>query len=268
MTAIRFEGVWKVFGPGPEHALRLYNEGLSKDDIRTKTGNTLALCNVSLEIKSGETYVVMGLSGSGKSTLVRLVNRLISAEAGDVIVSSSSVMAMNKAELQHLRRHDISMVFQHFALFPHMKVMDNVAYGLHISGTDKDEARERANDWIGRVGLSGYAESYPAELSGGMQQRVGLARAMAVGPKILLMDEPFSALDPLIRLEMQNELQQLRGELDVTILFITHDMNEAVHLGNHIALLRDGEVVQQGTPHSLMEKPADDYTRAFLNTLR
>lgn len=267
MTSVAFKSVSKAYGPDPVAALALRAEGLSKDEIRQRTGNTLALDAVSLEIGSGETFVVMGLSGSGKSTLVRLANRLIEPDAGDVLIGQRSVLGLSAHELRRLRREQVSMVFQSFALFPHKSVAANVSYGLDVRAADRAEARAAAAQWIEKVGLSGYEDALPAELSGGMQQRVGLARALATEPKVLLMDEPFGALDPLIRREMQNELLALRRELSATLLFITHDLGEALRLGHRIAVLRDGAVVQVAAPDTLLAKPADDYVRAFVRTL-
>jgi len=267
MAKIAFQSVTKIFGKTPEHARRLLGDGASKEDIRTQTGCTLALENVSLDIPAGRIFAVMGLSGSGKSTLLRLVNRLIEPNSGDVLIDGRSVLALDPDALMRLRRCQVSMVFQSFALFPHKSVEDNVAYGLSLSDLPRKDARSRAQRWIEMVGLGGYDQSFPYELSGGMQQRVGLARALATDPDILLMDEPFSALDPLIRREMQDHLVRLQGELKKTILFITHDLAEAVRLGDRIAILKDGRVMQTGTPKNILKKPANDHVRAFGSTL-
>ena len=267
MGEIAFQSVTKIFGKTPEHALSLLEDGASKEDIRTQTGCTLALENVSLDIPAGQIFAVMGLSGSGKSTLLRLVNRLIEPNSGDVLIDGRSVLALDPDALMRLRRSQVSMVFQSFALFPHKSVEDNVAYGLSLSDLPRNDARSRAQRWIEMVGLGGYGQSFPFELSGGMQQRVGLARALATDPDILLMDEPFSALDPLIRREMQDHLMRLQGELKKTILFITHDLAEAVRLGDRIAILKDGRVMQTGTPKNILKKPANDHVRAFVSTL-
>jgi glycine betaine/proline transport system ATP-binding protein len=267
VAKISFQSVTKIFGNSSEHARRLLEDGASKEDIRTQTGCTLALENVSLDIPAGRIFAVMGLSGSGKSTLLRLVNRLIEPSSGDVLIDGRSVLALDPDALMRLRRSQVSMVFQSFALFPHKSVEDNVAYGLSLSDLPRKDARSRAQRWIEMVGLGGYGHSFPFELSGGMQQRVGLARALATDPDILLMDEPFSALDPLIRREMQDHLVRLQGELKKTILFITHDLAEAVRLGDRIAILKDGRVMQTGTPKNILKKPANDHVRAFVRTL-
>ncbi len=268
MSSISFRSACKVFGPDPDKALALRGDGVSKDEIRQQTGCTVALDHVSLEVPPGKTFAVIGQSGSGKSTLIRLVNRLIEPDRGDILIEKRSVPAMDKAALMHLRRHDVSMVFQRFALFPHMSVLDNISYGLKVRDTDPGVANETALQWVGKVGLAGYEDAFPSELSGGMQQRVGLARALATGPKILLMDEPFSALDPLMRREMQDQLMALRSELKITVLFITHDLDEALRLGDRIAVLKDGSVVQHGTPAAILNTPADDYVSALVKTLQ
>lgn len=267
MASIAFKAVCKVFGPDPGAALALSAEGLAKDEIRERTGSTIALDHVSVEVPAGLSLAVIGQSGSGKSTLVRLVNRLITPDRGDILVDGRSVPNMDKTALARLRRHDVSMVFQSFALFPHMNVLANIAYGLKIRGVDRNEREETAMVWLRKVGLTGYEQAFPGELSGGMQQRAGLARALATGPKILLMDEPFSALDPLLRREMQDQLLQLRQELKITVLFITHDLGEALRLGDQIAVLKAGKAVQNGTPVDILERPADDYVAALVQTL-
>jgi glycine betaine/proline transport system ATP-binding protein len=223
----------------------------------------IAVKDVSFEIKKGETFVVMGLSGSGKSTLVRCISRLIDPTAGEMIIDGEDIMAYNDAQLTNLRRYRMSMVFQHFGLFPHRKVIDNISFGLEIRGEDKKARKAKATEVLEMVGLHGWADHYPRELSGGMQQRVGLARAMAVDPEILIFDEPFSALDPLIRREMQDELIKIQAEVHKTMIFITHDFLEAIKMGDHIAIMKDGEISQIGTPEELVANPIDDYVRDF-----
>ena len=238
-------------------------EGASKAEILERTGHTLGLRDVTLSIEEGRTFVVMGLSGCGKSTLIRHINRLIEPTAGEILVDGTDVLSLSRSELTEFRRRRASMVFQRFGLLPHRTVLQNVAYGLSVQGVPRRERDGRARRWIEAVGLAGYERSYPRELSGGMQQRVGLARALATDPEILLMDEAFSALDPLIRSDMQDQLLALQRELHKTIVFITHDLDEALKLGDRIAILRDGEVVQVGGPEELLLAPADDYVRAF-----
>lgn len=255
--------LYKVFGDNPEVAIDLDKEGLGKDEIFEKTGMTIGVCDASFTVRRGEIFVVMGLSGSGKSTLVRTINGLIPATRGQIIIDSTDVAAASEEELRRIRRGKVAMVFQHFALFPHKTVADNVAYGLKIKGVDTGERRKRAIDALAQVGLEAYADSYPDELSGGMQQRVGLARGLATEPEILLMDEPFSALDPLIRRDMQDELLDLQRSMNKTIVFITHDLNEALILGDQIAIMKDGRFVQVGTAEEIVASPADDYVAAF-----
>ena len=267
MASISFKSVCKVFGPDPETALALRADGLSKDEIRERTGGTIALDDVSLEVPAGLSLAVIGQSGSGKSTLVRLVNRLIVPERGAILVEGRSVPDMDKTALARLRRHEVSMVFQNFALFPHMSVLENIAYGLKIRGEEKSKRDETAMRWIQKVDLAGYEGALPAELSGGMQQRAGLARALATDPKILLMDEPFSALDPLLRRDMQDQLLQLRQELNITVLFITHDLGEALRLGDHVAVLKAGKIIQEGAQADILENPANEYVTALVETL-
>lgn len=228
-----------------------------------ETGHVVAVRNVSLDVNQGEIFVVMGLSGSGKSTLVRCLSRLIEPTAGKVIIDDVDVTAMDSDQLRDLRRHKMSMVFQHFGLFPHRRVIENIAFGLEVQGIDKGTRLEKAHQVLDMVGLKGWEQHYPHELSGGMQQRVGLARALAVDPEILLCDEPFSALDPLIRREMQDELINLQKVVRKTIIFITHDFLEAVKLGNHICIMKDGEFVQLGTPEEIVANPINDYVREF-----
>jgi glycine betaine/proline transport system ATP-binding protein len=267
VAKISFRKVSKVYGAQAARALAMREAGRSKDEIRAETGATLALDRVSLEVAKGRCQVVMGLSGSGKSTLVRLVNRLISPTSGDVTVDGEPLGALTQRALRDFRRHKVSMVFQDFALFPHRSVLDNIAYGLAVRGLDRETRHASARRWIETVGLSGYDAALPDELSGGMKQRVGLARALATDPEILLMDEPFSALDPLIRRDMQDELLALQKTLKKTILFITHDLNEALRLGDRIAIMKDGAIIQEGAPSAIVDKPADAYVRAFLRTL-
>ena len=221
--------------------------------------------DVSFDVRPGEVFVVMGLSGSGKSTLVRLLTRLIDPTAGTVLIDQEDVTSADEAQLRDLRRNHVAMVFQHFGLLPHRQVIDNVAFGLEVRGVGKNERRQRAQEMVDLVGLSGYERSYPDQLSGGMQQRVGLARALASDPSMLLFDEPFSALDPLIRRDMQNEVIRLQEELQKTMVFITHDLQEALKLGDRILIMRDGEVVQVGTPDQVVADPADDYVRDFVS---
>jgi len=257
------ENLYKVFGDHPEDALRLLREGVDKGDIFERTGQTVGVCDASFSIRQGEIFVVMGLSGSGKSTLVRLLNRLIEPSAGKVIVDGRDIAAINDAELLQLRRRDMSMVFQSFALMPHLTVGQNAAFGLELAGIDQAEREKRALAALEQVGLNAWAESYPDELSGGMQQRVGLARALANDPSVMLMDEAFSALDPLIRSEMQEELLKLQENSSRTIVFISHDLDEAMRIGDRIAIMEGGRVVQVGTPDEILKRPADDYVRSF-----
>jgi len=261
---IEVEDLSKVFGPDPESIVPLLREGVSKDDILARTGHTVGLRDISLRVERGETFVVMGLSGSGKSTLVRCLNRLIDPTTGHVRLDGEDVLALGPRGLRDMRRHKMGMVFQRFGLLPHRTVLANVTFGLRVQGVGLAERRERANAWIERVGLAGYEQALPRELSGGMQQRVGLARALCTNPEVLLMDEAFSALDPLIRREMQGELVRLQQELSKTIVFITHDLDEALRLGDRVAVLKDGFLVQVGTPVEIVTRPADDYVRAFV----
>jgi len=255
--------VWKIFGTYPERTLENLDRSLSRAEVQAQTGHVIGVNDVSFEVRKGETFVVMGLSGSGKSTLVRCISRLIEPTAGEMIIDGEDIMNYNETQLTELRRFRMSMVFQHFGLFPHRKVIDNISFGLEIRGTDKKERKARAMEVLEKVGLHGWADHYPRELSGGMQQRVGLARAMAVDPEILIFDEPFSALDPLIRREMQDELLNIQAEVQKTMIFITHDFLEAIKMGDHIAIMKDGEVVQIGTPEEIVANPVDDYVREF-----
>lgn len=257
------EGLWKVFGPKPDRALALAADGASRADIQAATGCTVGVRDVSFTVNPGETFVVMGLSGSGKSTLVRCVARLTGVTQGRVTLDGQDLTAMGDAELRQIRRRTMSMVFQHFGLFPHRRVIDNVAYGLEVQGVAKADRQARAAEVIDVVGLGGWAQHYPQQLSGGMQQRVGLARALAVDPKVLFFDEPFSALDPLIRRDMQDELLRLQRAMPRTIVFITHDFAEAIKLGDRIAIMKDGAFDQVGTATELITNPATDYVREF-----
>jgi len=264
LALIEVRNLYKIFGPNPKEALALLEQGVSKNEIMAKTGHTIGLQNISLSVEAGETFVVMGLSGSGKSTLVRCLNQLIKPTSGEIWVNNKDILKFNKKELQKLRRHQMSMVFQRFALLPHRTILENVGYGLEIQGVPASERKEKALHWIETVGLKGWEKSFPTQLSGGMQQRVGIARALCTDPEILLMDEPFGALDPLIRREMQSELVALQGRLHKTIIFITHDLDEALRLGDRIAILKDGLVVQIGTPEQILTQPIDDYVRDFI----
>lgn len=260
---ISCRSVWKVFGKHPERIVQSIRADQSRSQILDATGHVVAVRGVSFDVQAAETFVVMGLSGSGKSTLVRCISRLTDPSAGQIIIGGQDVMKMDDRQLLDLRRRKVSMVFQNFGLFPHRRVIDNVAYGLEVRGMEKKPRYERAEKMIELVGLTGWARHYPGQLSGGMQQRVGLARALAVDPEILLFDEPFSALDPLIRREMQDELIRLRRVMNKTIIFITHDFVEALRLGDRIAIMKDGEFDQVGTPEELVTRPATDYVSAF-----
>lgn len=263
MDKIVVENLYKIFGSQPEKAMEFLQEGQSKASILEKTGMTVGVDNASFTIESGEIFVIMGLSGSGKSTIVRMLNRLIEPTAGKVIVDEKDVTQMGQNELVKFRLHNMSMVFQSFALMPHLSVLDNASFGLELAKVDKAKRRERAMQALAQVGLTGWENSYPSELSGGMQQRVGLARGLAVDPDIILMDEAFSALDPLIRTEMQDELLKLQEDDQRTIVFISHDLDEALRIGDRIAIMEGGRVVQVGTPEDILQNPADDYVRAF-----
>lgn len=262
--SIQIEHVFKVFGEHPEQALALARQGLDKSTILEKTGHSIGVYDAHFTIEAGEIFVIMGLSGSGKSTLVRMLNRLIEPSSGAIRVEGEDIHSLNERELRALRRKDISMVFQSFALMPHMSVLDNTALGLELAGVDKATRQAAAQDALEQVGLGGWAASYPDELSGGMQQRVGLARALAADPSILLMDEAFSALDPIIRTEMQSELLRLQEIRQRTIVFISHDLDEAMRIGNRIAIMKDGHVVQVGTPEEILRQPANEYVRHFI----
>lgn len=242
----------------------MVREGLSKDDILAQTGHTVGLKAINLDVYKGEIFVIMGLSGSGKSTLIRHFNRLIDPTEGQILVEGTDVMKLNTKELETFRRKKMAMVFQRFGLMPHRNVQDNVAYGLSVQGVDKATRADKANKWLETVGLAGYEKQYPSQLSGGQQQRVGLARALCTDAEILLMDEAFSALDPLIRSEMQDQLVELQKELNKTIIFITHDLDEALRIGDRIAILKDGDLIQLGEPVDILLNPADDYVEAFV----
>ncbi|MFD3515379.1 glycine betaine/L-proline ABC transporter ATP-binding protein [Streptomyces sp. NPDC058657] len=259
------KNLWKVFGPKAEKIPGDADlAGLSVAELRERTGCTAAVRDVSFDVRKGEVFVVMGLSGSGKSTLVRCLTRLIEPTSGSLAIDGEDVLAMDRSRLRELRRHRAAMVFQHFGLLPHRSVLDNVAYGLEVQGMGRSQRRAKAAEVVAKVGLEGLEDRRPGQLSGGQQQRVGLARALAVDPEVLLFDEPFSALDPLIRRDMQEEVVRLHEEEGRTMVFITHDLSEALRLGDRIALMRDGEIVQLGTPEEIVGSPADDYVRDFV----
>ncbi len=260
---VRVEGVWKVFGRKPREAREMAQAGATREEIQTATGSVVAVRDVSFHVDAGETFVVMGLSGSGKSTLIRCVSHLVAPTEGTVELCGTELTQADSAKLRELRRQKMAMVFQHFGLFPHRKVVDNVAYGLEVQGVDRQDRQDRARELLDTVGLDGWGDHYPQQLSGGMQQRVGLARALAVDPEVLFFDEPFSALDPLIRRDMQDELIDLQMKLQRTLVFITHDFAEALKLADRIAIMNDGAFVQVGTPVEILTSPADDYVRAF-----
>jgi len=258
------EGLTRVFGQDPQKALELRNSGCSKEEIYEETGDTLALYDVSFEVMPGEIFVLMGLSGSGKSTLLRCINRLIEPTGGRILIDGEDIVGMSQEELRAVRRRKLGMIFQSFALLPHRTVLDNVVFGLEVQGIPEDERYQRGEELLRMVGLGDYGASMPSHLSGGMKQRVGLARALAGDPEILLMDEAFSALDPLIRREMQDELLDLQQRLNRTIIFVTHDLDEALKLGDRIALMRDGEIVQVGTPEEILTNPENAYVERFV----
>ncbi|WP_010283285.1 glycine betaine/L-proline ABC transporter ATP-binding protein ProV [Bacillus timonensis] len=261
---IKVSNVTKIFGRSSKKAIQLLKEGKSKQEILKSTGSTVGVNQASFEIYPGEIFVIMGLSGSGKSTLVRLLNRLIEPTSGQVLIDGKDVVSMKKEEIREVRRKKMSMVFQRFALFPHKTVLQNTEYGLEIQGVPKEERSRKAFEALKLVGLEGYENQYPDQLSGGMQQRVGLARALANDPDILLMDEAFSALDPLIRKDMQDELIELQGSMEKTIVFITHDLDEALRIGDRIALMKDGNIVQIGTPEEILMNPSNEYVERFV----
>ncbi|MYD75734.1 MAG: glycine betaine/L-proline ABC transporter ATP-binding protein [Gammaproteobacteria bacterium] len=262
-TKIECNHIWKLFGPNPEKTLRELDHSLTRAEVQEQTGHVIGVRDMACRVEQGETCVVMGLSGSGKSTLVRCLSRLIEPTAGEVLIDGVDVIRMSEQELTQLRRNKMSMVFQHFGLFPHRTIIENIAFGLEIRGIRKQERIDKAMAVLEMVGLGGWQDRYPRELSGGMQQRVGLARAMAVDPEILIFDEPFSALDPLIRREMQDELLGLQKKVHKTMVFITHDFLEAIKMGDHIAIMKDGITSQIGTPEEIVATPADDYVREF-----
>jgi glycine betaine/proline transport system ATP-binding protein len=259
------EGLCKVFGNNPKQALDMLAAGATKDEVLKRTGQVVGVHNVSFDVQEGEIFVLMGLSGSGKSTLIRLVNRLVDPSAGKVLIDGRDVATARRSELTALRRKDMSMVFQSFALMPHRTVLSNAAFGLEVAGMGKKERERRAMDVLEQVGLAPFSQKLPRELSGGMQQRVGLARALAVNPSLMIMDEAFSALDPLKRKEMQNVLLQLQKEHRRTIMFVSHDLEEALRIGNRIAIMEGGRLVQVGTPQQIIANPADEYVRAFFH---
>ncbi len=263
MDKIICSNIWKIFGSDEKKILENLDPNLTRDEVQEKTGHVVAVKDVSFSIQKGETFVVMGLSGSGKSTLVRCLTRLIEPTSGSVIIDDTDVTKISRNSLLDLRRNKMSMVFQHFGLFPHRTVLENISYGLEIRGEKKQDRLDKAMESLNLVGLKGWHNNYPRELSGGMQQRVGLARAMAVEPEILIFDEPFSALDPLIRREMQDELLDIQKKLQRTMVFITHDFLEAIKMGDHIAIMKDGEISQIGTPEEIVANPVDQYVKDF-----
>nr|WP_295871140.1 glycine betaine/L-proline ABC transporter ATP-binding protein [uncultured Chitinophaga sp.] len=264
MPKLKIDNLTLIFGREQQEALQLLQQGKSKAEILERTGATVGVKNASFEIEKGEFFVIMGLSGSGKSSLLRCLNRLIEPSAGKVLLNNVDITALPDADLQKVRRKEIAMVFQKFGLLPHRSVLENVAFGLELQGMPATERLEKARNVIELVGLKGYENMLPAELSGGMQQRVGLARALANEPEVLLMDEAFSALDPLIRTQMQDELLDLQEKMHKTIVFITHDLDEAIRLGDRIAIMKDGEVIQIGTPEEILTAPANDYVSSFV----
>ena len=264
LSSIKVNNLTKVYGKRPKQALKYLEEGKTKAEILELTGMTVGVNQATFEVKSGEIFVIMGLSGSGKSTLVRMLNRLVEPTSGEILLDGKDITKMNKEELRNVRRKKMSMVFQNFALFPHRNILQNAEFGLEIQGMSKGERTEKAKKALELVGLKEYMHMYPNELSGGMQQRVGLARALANDPDILLMDEAFSALDPLIRKDMQDELMELHQTLNKTIIFITHDLNEALRIGDRIALMKDGNIVQIGSPEEILINPVDDYVKKFV----
>lgn len=266
MSQLEVKNLYKIFGSSSssKEALKLVKEGVGKDEILKRTGATVGINNANFKVEKGEFFVVMGLSGSGKSTLIRCFNKLIEPTDGQILIDGDDVVKANKEELLEIRRKKLAMVFQNFGLFPHRTVIDNVKYGLEVQGVEDSESLEKSKEMLEMVGLKGYEDQYPSELSGGMQQRVGLARALTTDPEILLMDEAFSALDPLIRKDMQDEIMEIQDRMKKTIIFITHDLDEALKLGDRIAVMKDGVVVQIGTPEEILTDPADDYVRDFV----
>lgn len=268
MTKIEAKNLVKVYGSQTKKALEMLQKGGNKEQIFEKTGQTIAVNNVSFSIQSGEIFVIMGLSGCGKSTILRCLNRLIDPTSGSIFIDGDDITKLKGSELRNIRQTKMAMVFQQFALLPHRTVLQNAVYGLEVQGMAKEEREKHAKRYLALVGLDGWENAYPDNLSGGMKQRVGLARALTNDPDILLMDEAFSALDPLIREEMQDELLNLQKEMNKTIVFITHDLSEALKLGDHIAFLRDGSLVQVGTPQEITDQPADDYVAKFVKIVR
>ncbi|WP_208320779.1 quaternary amine ABC transporter ATP-binding protein [Halanaerobium saccharolyticum] len=264
MLKIKAKNLYKIFNGNDQEEIELLKDGMSKDDILGKTGATVGINNASFEVEEGEIFVIMGLSGSGKSTLLRCINRLVEPTSGSVEVDGTDVMDLNKEELREFRKEKFGMVFQHFALFPYRTVLENAEFGLEIEGVDKETRKEKAMTALKQVGLEGYEDQMPDQLSGGMQQRVGLARALAVDTDILLMDEPFSALDPLIKKDMQDKLLELYEHIDKTIVFITHDLDEALKLGDRIAIMKDGEIVQVGNHEEILTNAENDYVAEFV----
>ncbi len=268
MPSIEIEGVYKIFGEEPERAFDLISEGYGKDEVREETGLVIGVQDISFDIQNNELFVIMGLSGSGKSTLLRCVNRLVDPTRGKIVLHADGndydITSADKESLREIREKQVSMVFQNFALFPHRTVVNNVAFGLEIQGVDKKERTRKAKELIEVVGLEGFGDSYPSQLSGGMQQRVGLARGLATGADILLMDEPFSALDPLIKVQMQDELLDLMEEMERTILFVTHDLDEALKLGDRITIMEAGQMVQKGSPEEIIVNPKTEYVADFV----
>lgn len=264
MSKVKVEHLTKIFGKKKQQALAMVKEQRSKNEILEKTGATVGVYDVNFEVNEGEIFVIMGLSGSGKSTLIRLLNRLIEPSGGDIYIDGVDVAKMRKEELREVRRHKINMVFQSFGLFPHRTILENTEYGLEVRGVSKEERTAKAEKALENSGLLSFKDQYPDQLSGGMQQRVGLARALANDPEILLMDEAFSALDPLIRREMQDELLELQANVQKTIIFITHDLNEALRIGDRIALMKDGQIMQIGTGEDILTNPANQYVRDFV----
>jgi len=263
-SGIEIKKLYKIFGPNGADCVKLIEQGVTKTELNAKHGHVLGLKDINISMPAGGIQVIMGLSGSGKSTLIRHINRLIDPTSGEVVIGNEDVVKMDAMQLREFRRHQTAMVFQKFALLPHRTVLENTLYGLEIQGAPRNRQVDCAMRWIERVGLKGFESKYPNQLSGGMQQRVGLARALANDAPILLMDEAFSALDPLIRVDMQTVLLDLQKEIKKTIVFITHDLDEALRLGDRIAILRDGEVVQQGTGQDIVMNPADDYIASFV----
>ncbi|EEB36551.1 glycine betaine/L-proline transport ATP binding subunit [Anaerococcus hydrogenalis DSM 7454] len=263
-TKIKVKELTKIFGHNPKRAVKLLKEGKSKKEILDKTGLTVGVNRCSFEVEDGELFVIMGLSGSGKSTLIRLINRMIEPTYGDIFIDDENISELDEEGLRNARREKMSMVFQNFALFPHYTILENAAYGLTIKNGKSEKANKKAMEALKLVGLEGYEDQYPDQLSGGMQQRVGLARALATDTDILIMDEAFSALDPLIRKEMQDELVYLQSEMKKTVLFITHDLNEALKIGDKIAVMKDGSLLQVDTPERLLSHPKNDFIREFV----